>query len=164
MRFLRMVLGVVFLFALTGMPAFADAGVDAVSQNLMCQCGCTMVLSSCDCGTAEQMRGEITTMFSEGKTQQQILDYYVGKYGEKVLSAPTKQGFNLTAYVTPFAAILIAGAAIFLVVWQWVIRSRKTATTTLALAVEPEPTPHTNTVTLAALRERMAQDLAHYGE
>ncbi|MBI4674542.1 MAG: cytochrome c-type biogenesis protein CcmH [Chloroflexi bacterium] len=164
MRFLRIFLAAVFLFILTIAPAFADAGVDAVAQNLMCQCGCTMVLSTCECGTAEQMRSEITTLFAEGKTQQQILDFYVAKYGEKVLSAPTKQGFNLTAYITPFAAILIAGGAIFLVVRQWVIHSRKAPPVAPALTPEPTAAHNAGIVSLDALRARMQQDLARYGE
>ena len=65
-----------FLIAFTAMPALADGIVDEIGANLMCQCGCTMVLSSCDCGTAEQMRGEIRSMIDQGKTKDDILNYY----------------------------------------------------------------------------------------
>ena len=36
------------------------------------------------------------------------------KYGEKILSAPTTQGFNLLAWIMPFAAILAGGALVAL--------------------------------------------------
>ncbi len=124
MRFLKIMIALALLMTFTVAPAWADSSIDPIQQELMCQCGCTMVLYSCDCGTAEQMRGEIKTMLGEGKNSQQILDYYVGKYGEKVLAAPTKQGFNLTAYITPFVAIVLAGGVILLILRQWVFRSK----------------------------------------
>ena len=124
MRIMRLIIMLAFLIAFTAMPAFADGIVDEIGANLMCQCGCTMVLSSCDCGTAEQMRGEIRSMIDQGKTKDDILNYYVGKYGEKVLAAPVAQGFNLSAYITPFAAILLGAGVIALIARQWVIRTR----------------------------------------
>ncbi|MBI4786991.1 MAG: cytochrome c-type biogenesis protein CcmH [Chloroflexi bacterium] len=154
MRYLKILVVLRLLLAFTTMPAFAEGPVDEIGTNLMCQCGCTMVLSSCDCGTAEQMRGEIRDLLGQGKSQQQILDYYVGKYGEKVLAAPVAQGFNISAYVTPFAAILLGEGLIALIVRQWVIRTRTTA---------PQPVP----VPIAAsspdeLRARLARELQAY--
>ena len=124
MRFWGIFVALALLFTLTAMPALADGIVDEIGANLMCQCGCTMVLSSCDCGTAEQMRGEIRSMIDQGKTKDDILNYYVGKYGEKVLAAPVAQGFNLSAYITPFAVILLGAGVIALIARQWVIRTR----------------------------------------
>ena len=56
MRMIRIVFAVALLMVFSVVPALADAGVDQVSQEIMCQCGCTMVLNTCECGTAEQMR------------------------------------------------------------------------------------------------------------
>lgn len=124
MRFSRLLVALSFVAAFTAMPAFADGVIDGIQANLMCQCGCTMVLISCDCGTAEQMRGEIKAMLDQGKTQDDILSFYVGKYGDKVLSAPKAEGFNVSAYITPFIAILLSALAIGLIVRQWVIQTR----------------------------------------
>ena len=41
----------------------------------------------------------------------QIIAIFRAQYGEKVLSAPTTQGFNLLAWVMPFAAIVAGGGA-----------------------------------------------------
>ncbi|MBI5029252.1 MAG: cytochrome c-type biogenesis protein CcmH [Chloroflexi bacterium] len=124
MRFIRLALALILIFAFTVMPASADGIVDQIGSNLMCQCGCTMVLSTCDCGTAEQMRGEIRSMLGEGKTKDDILNFYVGKYGDKVLAAPKAEGFNISAYITPFIVILLGGGVLALIVRQWVIRTR----------------------------------------
>ena len=163
MRFVRILGAVALLIAFTAMPAWADADLDAIQQNLMCQCGCTMVLYSCDCGTAEQMRGEIKTMLGEGKTPQQVLDYYVGKYGEKVLAAPTKQGFNLTAYITPFLGIVVAGSSIFLVLRQWVFRGKSFGAENQPTVVAgDEPAPLPMLTTRDELRAQLARDLENY--
>lgn len=126
MRFIRLVVVLTLLFTFTALPARADGIVDQIGANLMCQCGCTMVLSTCDCGTADQMRGEIRSMLDQGQTKDDIVNYYVGKYGDKVLAAPKAEGFNLSAYITPFAVILAGGGALGLIVRQWVIRTRAT--------------------------------------
>lgn len=162
MRYLRFVAAALFLFTLTVAPALADSEVDAVAQNIMCQCGCTMVLNTCECGTAEQLRGEIKAMLAEGKTQQQVLDYYVGKYGEKVLSAPTKQGFNLTAYITPFAGIVVAGGSIVFVLRRWVFKSQQAAKALLPGADATVPSNQLGS--LDELRAQLARDLEDYGE
>jgi len=43
----------------------------------------------------------------------------VVKYGERILSAPTKQGFNLMAWVLPFVALALGGAVVGVVVKRW---------------------------------------------
>lgn len=154
MRWIRLTVTLALVLAFTAMPALADGIVDEIGTNLMCQCGCTMVLASCDCGTAEQMRGEIREMLGQGKSKPEILNYYIGKYGEKVLAAPVAQGFNLSAYITPFAAILVGASVIGLIVRQWVIRTRTGA---------PQPAPVA--VTYASpdeLRARLQQELQVY--
>ena len=49
----------------------------------------------------------------------EVLAHFSSKYGEKILSAPTASGFNLIAWVTPFAAVLVAGAVIVVVSRRW---------------------------------------------
>ncbi|MBI2954553.1 MAG: cytochrome c-type biogenesis protein CcmH [Chloroflexi bacterium] len=106
--------------------ALADTTqVDAISNELMCQCGCTMVVTSCECSTAAQMREVIQTQLGEGKTKTDILQYFVGQYGEAVLSAPTKEGFNLTAWITPFVGILAGLGLVYLILRAWLHHRRQ---------------------------------------
>jgi len=156
MRILKLVVALAFLVAFTATPVMASGIVDEISANLMCQCGCTMVLNTCECGTAEQMRGEIKTMLDQGKTKGDILNFYVGKYGDKVLSAPKAEGFNISAYITPFAVILASALAIGLIVRQWVVRTR--AGTEEPVLVEMPTTP----ASPDELRARMQRELNEY--
>ncbi|HED07733.1 MAG TPA: hypothetical protein ENI57_06435 [Ignavibacteria bacterium] len=90
-----------------------------VESSLMCTCGCNMVLTSCQCTTADKMRSKIKSMLAQGKSKDQILASYVNLFGETVLSEPTKEGFNLTAWITPFIAIGAVGFLLYKAVNKW---------------------------------------------
>ena len=53
------------------------------------------------------MLKELSEQIDQGKSEESILDYFVQKYGLAVLSAPPASGFNLSAWITPFAALAI---------------------------------------------------------
>ncbi len=106
-----------FLFVWTTVLAGAVTLSD-IEKQLMCMCGCGMVLSSCQCGTAEEFRTEILTKLEQGIPPDQIIQDFVARYGETVLAAPTKSGFNLTAWITPFVALILGLSALF-----WIVRT-----------------------------------------
>ena len=88
--------------------------VSDVAKEFVCNCGCNKMLTDCDMQCGEQLRGVIAAKIGEGWDKPRIMDLLVRNYGEKLLAAPTKSGFNLTAWVTPFAAILLGGGMISL--------------------------------------------------
>jgi cytochrome c-type biogenesis protein CcmH len=114
------------------------ATVGDISKQFICQCGCNMVLLNCthaECGSREGMTTVIKQRLAQGQSEQQIIQSFVAQYGEQVLAAPPKQGFNLMAWVTPFAAILFGAGVIYIALKQWVRRGRSSQTITMA---EPE--------------------------
>ncbi|MBI4188788.1 MAG: cytochrome c-type biogenesis protein CcmH, partial [Chloroflexi bacterium] len=104
------------------------ATVNDVAKQLVCQCGCTMLVSDCDCETKVEMTSLIQQQVDQGKSEEQIFQFFVSKYGEKVLAAPTKQGFNLMAWIAPFAAILLGGGVIYFVLKKWVKQGQRSQT------------------------------------
>ena len=52
-------------------------------------------------------------------TRAQIIAFYRHQYGEKVLSAPTTEGFNLLAWTMPFIALALGGGAMVFAVGRW---------------------------------------------
>jgi len=58
-------------------------------------------------------------MIRKGNSRAQIIAFYRHKYGEKVLSAPTAEGFNLLAWTMPFIALVLGGGLMVLVVGRW---------------------------------------------
>lgn len=96
-----------------------------VSEALTCQCGCGLTVANCNmptCGFSVPRRHEIDTMIAKGMSRAQIIGVYRAKYGEKVLSAPTTEGFNLLAWTMPFIAIVLGGGAMAFALGRW--RSR----------------------------------------
>jgi cytochrome c-type biogenesis protein CcmH/NrfF len=52
-----------------------------------------------------------------------ILNAFVQKYGPTVLAAPTATGFNIVAWVTPFAVLLLGMAGTVALVRKWRLRT-----------------------------------------
>jgi cytochrome c-type biogenesis protein CcmH len=119
-------LALVLLFAWAGAaPSVGAAAVTTkeIEEALTCQCGCGLTVHSCNhlqCGSGIPLKQEVLTLVSQGLARDEILLQFRDKYGEKILSAPTVEGFNLTAWIVPFV-MLGAGAvvvAITLVRWR----------------------------------------------
>jgi cytochrome c-type biogenesis protein CcmH/NrfF len=79
------------------------------------------------------MRAEVTEKLAAGMTDDQLLKSFVEKYGTAVLAAPAFSGiFNRTAWLTPFAALVIGLAGL-------VFYLRRVKSTTDSSAVPPAP-------------------------
>jgi cytochrome c-type biogenesis protein CcmH len=112
---------VVAMLFLGTMPAAADS-VGDVADQVMCQCGCNLILSGCnmmDCGVADQMTERIRVALAAGESGDQIVAGFVADYGDQVLSAPTKEGFNLFAWYTPFVALVAGAALVYGLIYAW---------------------------------------------
>jgi len=104
----------------------AGAILSDLENQLMCKCDdkCGKVLINCTCSTADKNRKKFTKMLESGLTVDQIVQQQVEKYGETVLSAPTKNGFNLTAWVIPFGALMIGGVGLRRLLNGWVGKNK----------------------------------------
>lgn len=104
-------------------PLAFSVTIDEITQELACTCGCNMVVSACEgameCSAANQIKAQVMEMLNQGKSKEEILGSFVSRHGEKILSAPTKKGFNLTAWVLPFFAILLGGVILFHTLKKW---------------------------------------------
>jgi cytochrome c-type biogenesis protein CcmH len=65
------------------------------------------------------MHRDVMALVAGGYSAQEIIDAFVGTYGEKVLMAPTKEGFNLAAYVAPFAALGAGAVIVSALIRRW---------------------------------------------
>lgn len=112
-----------------------------LEEQLMCYCGCSnLTVRACTCGTADAIRGEIAAQLAAGKTVEEVVASYVARHGEKIRSAPATSGFDLLAWVMPFALILAGGAMLVLVIRRWGARPAPAAAAPPAAAGVP-PTP-----------------------
>jgi len=101
-----------------------DAGSRYTNLNhrLMCTCGCAQILGECNhvgCPNSSGELDELRTGIGNNQSDEQILDSFVVKYGAIVLAAPTTHGFDLVAWVAPFAVFGAALLGTILLVRRW---------------------------------------------
>lgn len=118
-RKLRMLLRSAILIPWLLSSAHAALTVNEVAREFVCNCGCNKVLPECDMACGEQLRGIIKAKLGEGWDKPRIVRFMVENYGEKLLAAPTKAGFNLTAWITPFLALFAGAGIIGVVIRRW---------------------------------------------
>lgn len=92
----------------------ASVTVEDIAQKLSCYCGTCphLVVSDCGCSTADQIKADVKKMIQAGMTEDQILNAYIAQHGQTVLAAPPARGFNLTAWLIPFAGFLVGASAL----------------------------------------------------
>jgi cytochrome c-type biogenesis protein CcmH len=97
---------------------------DALEKHLKCQCGCPMDIYLCRttdfaCPLSPKVHADVEALIAGGYSEAEIRDAFVAAYGERVLTAPKPQGFNLLAYVAPFAALGVGAGLAAWLIHQW---------------------------------------------
>ncbi|OGL66240.1 MAG: hypothetical protein A3J27_02885, partial [Candidatus Tectomicrobia bacterium RIFCSPLOWO2_12_FULL_69_37] len=74
-----------------------------------------------DCPSAEgaQLRELVRRKVMAGETKEQIVRYFVDVYGISVLPKPPAEGFLLTAWLLPLAALLGGFGVVIVMVRAW---------------------------------------------
>jgi cytochrome c-type biogenesis protein CcmH len=95
---------------------------------------------------AAQMRGIVRERLAAGDSPEQVVQYFVDKYGEWILLAPRARGFTLLVWLVPALAVVAGLAVTVLRLRGWTRRSA---------VVAPAPD--------AAMRERIRKELEAQG-
>lgn len=101
-----------------------DSLVKAIESGMRCTCGCNLDVFTCrttdfTCATSPAMHRLVLARLDSGMTAAQVIAAFQRQYGEAVLMAPPKHGFNWAAYVMPFVGLLIGFAIVALVMRGW---------------------------------------------
>ena len=149
---IRVVLTVLAASALLSAEAPAAVPVDEhVVHELAAQLRCvvcqTLSVADSPSETANQMRQIIRERLAAGETPEQVRQYFVQRYGEWILLAPPKEGFNLLVWVVPFVGLGAGLVLVVIVLRRW---SRKPA------AVPSTPVD-------PAMRERIRREMSGGG-
>jgi cytochrome c-type biogenesis protein CcmH len=114
-----LLLAAVFAFLGAGDPA---ARFGEIGHRMMCICSCKEILLECNhvgCPDSDGMRNELMAAVSRGDSDSLVEQSFVQKYGPTVLAAPTTTGFNRTAWIMPFAALILGFGLVVRVVRSW---------------------------------------------
>ena len=131
-------LALLFVLAATPLSLAMDRNdrIRTLSGNFICICTCNQLLSACNhfhCPSSGPMFAELGKLVDEGKSDDDIKSYFVEKYGAAVLAAPPASGFNLAAWVMPFAALAIGAVAAIHFLHRFRARWAGTASTNIDL-------------------------------
>lgn len=63
---------------------------DDMTSDLICPCECAMIISTCDCPTAIQVKKEIASMRESGFSEKQVFSALQAEYGREILAHQEK--------------------------------------------------------------------------
>ena len=114
--------------------SMSDAQRDDLEHKLHCQCGCNLDVYTCRttdfaCSVSPAMHADVMGLVSGGYGAEEILAAFKSVYGEKVLMAPGKSGFNLVGYTMPFVALAVGAAMVTALLKRWKSRAPVAVTT-----------------------------------
>lgn len=66
-----------------------------------------------------QMRGVIRQQLQSGKSEQEVIQYFVSRYGDRILLSPPMQGITLLAWIVPVALMILGALLVFFVLRSW---------------------------------------------
>ncbi len=82
----------------------AEAG--DMTSSLICPCECAMIISTCDCPTAIQVKKEISSMKENGFSEKQIYSALQAQYGN-IIAHPKENPTPLWVAGIPLAIVLV---------------------------------------------------------
>ena len=94
----------------------------AISAELRCVVCQNLSVADSPSEMAQQMRASVREQLQAGKSPQEIKDFFVSKYGEWVLLAPTNTGFNRLLWWLPLTVLVIGVIAALLLARRWAAR------------------------------------------
>jgi cytochrome c-type biogenesis protein CcmH len=124
----------------------SDEDVQAIASQLRCVVCQNLSVADSPSEMARQMRDLIRERLATGDRPDQVMAYFVQRYGEWVLLAPPARGLNLLLWLAPFGAVAGGLALVLTLTRRW--RRRP-------VAAEPATPP----VVGPAERERLAAEL-----
>ncbi|MBI4303624.1 MAG: cytochrome c-type biogenesis protein CcmH, partial [Chloroflexi bacterium] len=129
---LILLLGTILLVMLGGCsvpertPSLDEKAQD-IYGSLMCPLCPGQTIGESQSELSAQMRALVREKLEQGETKEEILQFFVERYGEGVLAAPAKSGFNLIAWFAPVVGIVVGGILLWLVIRKWARRRHESS-------------------------------------
>ncbi len=90
-----------------------EARLKAMSQELRCLVCQNTTLADSSAPLAEDLRKEIRTLMRQGKSDKEVVDYLVARYGDFVRYRPPVNNSTALLWFGPFLLLIIGGFVLF---------------------------------------------------
>lgn len=134
-----------------------DAALQVIEKKLKCSCGCGLDIYTCrttdfTCTYSPALHKEVVKLAEQGNSDKQIIDAFVAEYGEAVLMAPPRRGFNLAGYFVPSLALIVAAVILVRVLRRW---TREAETVRVAESPRISDVPDASPAELKRLQDEL---------
>jgi cytochrome c-type biogenesis protein CcmH/NrfF len=99
-------------------PAQAKVQISDIEDEVMCPI-CGTLLELADSPQALREKAFVAKLIADGRSRAEIKNALVRQYGSEVLALPEESGFNLSAYLVPAIAFVVAAVALAIGVRRW---------------------------------------------
>lgn len=96
-----------------------DNDVNLIAKKLYCPVCPNTPLDVCETKACQDWRAQIRDQLSAGWTEQQVIEYFVAQYGERVLAEPQRKGFTSLVWFLPVIVVLIGLGIVYEVLKNW---------------------------------------------
>ncbi|MCZ6892226.1 MAG: cytochrome c-type biogenesis protein CcmH [Chloroflexi bacterium] len=134
-----------------------ESRAQGINKSLMCPVCPSETIDQAQVELAAQMRTIVLERLAAGETREQILQFFVDRYGESVLAEPSKRGFNLLIWVAPPVGLL-GGAVLLYVILLSMRRSAQGR-----LTEQPSSVPVATAEVLEPYLERVDMEMESMG-
>ena len=93
--------------------------LNELENEIMCPVCDGETLAQSDSPAAREVESVIREKIAAGWTKSQIKALLVRQYGEQILAAPPRRGFNLLAWVLPLVGIGLGAVVLGALAWRW---------------------------------------------
>lgn len=105
-------------------PRLTQLQRDELERGLKCACPCKLDVFTCrttdfQCGISPAMHSDVVRLVDGGYSADEIVAAFTTVYGERVLMAPVKEGFNIAGYVVPFITLGIGATMLVALLRRW---------------------------------------------
>lgn len=87
---------------------------------------------------AKEMRQVIREQLQKGKSEQEVIQYFVNSYGSQIVWSPPWQGFTLLAWLVPIVLLLGGVVVLYATLRDWRAFAPSPATTSLSATTEED--------------------------
>ena len=119
-------------------------------ERIMCPICSGQTIAHSNSESSRQMRDLVLKKLRQGETKEAVLQYFVSRYGERILAEPNKKGLNLVLWFLPFILVVFAAILIYSLIRRWSAKG------------QVEEDSHLEEARLFEYKERLEEELKEF--